>query len=165
MKQRAVQSTLRSPRLSLCSRVRAVRTACVGRPAITRRVICTDGDPARAYPYSVGFADEIGSGRGFGYNINHPLPLRADDDLFVSALSTACEQIAAFGPAVLIVSLGLDTYITDPISDLAVTTPGMRRSGEVVRQLGLPTIVLQEGGYDVSALGANVAAWLTGLGA
>ena len=123
------------------------------------------GDPARAYPYSVGFADETGSGRGLGYNKNYPMPLRADDDLFVSALSTACEQIAAFGPAVLIVSLGLDTYITDPISDLAVTTPGMHRCGEVVRQLGLPTVVLQEGGYDVAALGANVHAWLSGLGA
>jgi acetoin utilization deacetylase AcuC-like enzyme len=35
----------------------------------------------------------------------------------------------------------------------------------VVRQLGMPTVVLQEGGYDVNALGDNVAAWLTGLGA
>ncbi len=123
------------------------------------------GDPARAYPYSVGFADESGSGRGLGHNINYPMPLRADDDLYVSALATACERVASFGPSLLIVSLGLDTYITDPISDLAVTTDGMRRSGEIVRQLGLPTVVLQEGGYDVDALGANVQAWLTGLGA
>ena len=123
------------------------------------------GDPARAYPYSVGYADETGSGRGLGCNINYPMPLRADDDLYASALATACEEVARFGPSVLIVSLGLDTYITDPISDLAVTTDGMRRSGEIVRQLGLPTVVLQEGGYDVNALGANVQAWLTGLGA
>ena len=41
----------------------------------------------------------------------------------------------------------------------------MRRSGDVVRQLGLPTVVVQEGGYDVGALGANVQAWLVGLGA
>lgn len=123
------------------------------------------GDPARAYPYSVGFADETGSGRGLGHNINYPMPLRADDDLYVSALATACERITSFEPSVLIVSLGLDTYITDPISDLAVTTVGMHRCGEIVRQLGLPTIVLQEGGYDVNALGANVRAWLTGLGA
>ena len=123
------------------------------------------GDPARAYPYSIGFADETGTGRGLGHNINYPLPLRADDDLYVSALADACERIAGFGPSLLIVSLGLDTYITDPISDLAVTTDGMRRSGDVVRQLGMPTVVLQEGGYDVSALGANVQAWLSGLGA
>ena len=123
------------------------------------------GDPARAYPYSVGFADETGTGRGLGHNINYPMPLRADDDQYIAALESACERIAAFGPSLLIVSLGLDTYITDPISDLAVTTDGMRRSGDVVRQLGLPTSVLQEGGYDVNALGDNVQAWLTGLGA
>jgi acetoin utilization deacetylase AcuC-like enzyme len=123
------------------------------------------GDPARAYPYSVGFADETGTGRGLGYNHNVPMPLRADDQQYVAALASACERIAAFGPSLLIVSLGLDTYITDPISDLAVTTEGMRMSGEVVRQLGLPTVVLQEGGYDVNALGDNVQAWLTGLGA
>ena len=123
------------------------------------------GDPARAYPYSVGFADETGTGRGLGCNINYPMPLRAPDDLYVDTLADACARISAFGPSVLIVSLGLDTYITDPISDLAVTTDGMRRCGEVVRRLGLPTVVLQEGGYDVDALGANVQAWLVGLGA
>ena len=123
------------------------------------------GDPARAYPYSVGFADETGSGRGLGYNHNFPLPVRADDDLWIATLEAACERIAAFGPSMLIVSLGLDTYITDPICDLAVTTDGMRRSGDVVRQLGLPTVVVQEGGYDVGALGAHVQAWLVGLGA
>ena len=123
------------------------------------------GDPARAYPYSVGFADETGTGRGLGCNLNVPMPVRADDDRYVSALEGACDAIARFSPAVLVVSLGLDTYITDPICDLAVTTDGMRRCGEVVRRLGLPTVVLQEGGYDVDALGANVHAWLSGLGA
>lgn len=65
----------------------------------------------------------------------------------------------------LVVSLGLDTFVTDPICDLAITTDGFRRQGEVVAQLGLPTVVLQEGGYDVAALGDNVRAWLVGLGA
>ena len=116
-------------------------------------------------PYSVGFADETGTGRGLGSNINYPMPLRADDDAYTAALSDACEKIASFGASTLIVSLGLDTYITDPISDLAVTTDGMRRCGEIVRQLAMPTIVLQEGGYDVNALGANVQSWLVGLGA
>jgi acetoin utilization deacetylase AcuC-like enzyme len=35
----------------------------------------------------------------------------------------------------------------------------------LLAQLNLPTIVLQEGGYDVQALGRNVHAWLTGFGA
>ena len=54
--------------------------------------------------------------------------------------------------------------LIDP-ADLAVTTEGMGRCGALIRQLGLPTVVLQEGGYDVNALGANVQAWLVGLGA
>ena len=123
------------------------------------------GDPARAYPYSVGFADETGAGRGLGHTINVPMPLRADDDLYVSALASTMERIRSFAPSVLIVSLGLDTFITDPISDLAVTTEGMGRCGALVAELGLPTVVLQEGGYDVNALGANAQSWLAGLGA
>ena len=32
------------------------------------------GDPARAYPYLTGYADEIGAGRGSGATCNVPLP-------------------------------------------------------------------------------------------
>ncbi|MFM8268339.1 MAG: histone deacetylase family protein [Ilumatobacteraceae bacterium] len=123
------------------------------------------GDPARAYPFNVGFADETGSGRGLGSTVNVPLAARTDDDAYVSALAAVCDSISRFGPSTIVVSLGLDTFITDPIADLAVTTDGMRRCGAVVAELGLPTVVLQEGGYDVAALGANVQAWLVGLGA
>ena len=123
------------------------------------------GDPSRAYPYFTGYSDETGSGRGVGSNLNVPLAKKTGDDEYVAALSTAAERIAAFGADILVVSLGLDTFVTDPICDLAITTDGFRRQGEVVSQLGLPTVVLQEGGYDVAALGDNVRAWLVGLGA
>jgi acetoin utilization deacetylase AcuC-like enzyme len=39
----------------------------------------------------------------------------------------------------------------------------MGRCGALVAELGLPTVVLQEGGYDVAALGDNVQSWLVGL--
>jgi acetoin utilization deacetylase AcuC-like enzyme len=121
------------------------------------------GDPARAYPYSIGYADETGTGRGRGANVNLPMPLRADDDQYLVALERACDAVRAFGPSLLVVSLGLDTFHTDPISDLAVTTEGFERCGALVRRLDLPTVVLQEGGYDVDALGENVRRWLVGL--
>jgi acetoin utilization deacetylase AcuC-like enzyme len=121
------------------------------------------GDPERAYPYSIGFADETGTGRGLGSNLNLPLPERTDDDRFMAALERACEAISAFGPSTLVVSLGLDTFITDPICDLAVTTDGFERCGSLVAELALPTVVLQEGGYDVDHLGENVRRWLVGL--
>ena len=121
------------------------------------------GDPARAYPYTIGFADETGTAAGAGTNLNLPLALRTDDDAYLAALDRALGAIHDFRPEVLVVSLGLDTFVTDPICDLAVTTEGFRRCGEAVATLGLPTVVLQEGGYDVAALGDNVHAWLSGL--
>jgi acetoin utilization deacetylase AcuC-like enzyme len=123
------------------------------------------GDPQRAYPYFTGYSDEQGSGKGRGSNFNVPLAARTEDDFFISALDKACSAITKFGPSMVIVSLGLDTFFTDPISDLSVTQDGFKRSGDLVRQMGLPTVVLQEGGYDVDALGNNVQAWLHGLAA
>ena len=122
------------------------------------------GDPSRAYPYTIGYADETGTGRGLGSTLNVPLAARTDDDKYVDALADAVAKIQAFGAQMVVVSLGLDTFITDPICDLSVTTDGFRRSGEVVAALGLPTVVLQEGGYDVDKLGINVQSWLVGLG-
>ncbi len=63
----------------------------------------------------------------------------------------------------VIVSLGVDTFHNDPISDLAITADGFRRQGELVSQLALPTVVLQEGGYDVDAIGDNVRQFLLGV--
>jgi acetoin utilization deacetylase AcuC-like enzyme len=121
------------------------------------------GDPDRAYPYYTGYADETGAGAGEGANLNLPLPAGCDDDEYLRAIDHATEAISAFGSAVLVVSLGLDTYKDDPICDLALTTLAYSRVGERVRLLGHPTVVLQEGGYHVPSLGENVRAWLRGL--
>ncbi len=121
------------------------------------------GDPERAYPYITGHLDETGTGAGFGTTSNYPMAMRADDDEYIAALSSACDEIAAFGPSMLVVSLGLDTYFDDPISDLAITPDGFERSGALVRELGLPTVVLQEGGYATDELGENVRRWLSGV--
>ena len=121
------------------------------------------GDPVHAYPWYTGHADEIGIGAGRGHNLNLPLPAETPDDVYERRLADACEVIASFGPSFLVVSLGVDTYWNDPISDFALTTDGYRRCGAIVRELGLPTVVLQEGGYDIEAIGRNVHAWLSGL--
>jgi acetoin utilization deacetylase AcuC-like enzyme len=122
------------------------------------------GDPARAYPYITGFAGEVGAGRGRGANLNIPLPVGTDDDAYLTSLGRAAEAISAFGPSTIVVSLGVDTYYNDPISDLGVTADGYERQGTLVAEIGIPTVVLQEGGYDVDAIGNNVRRWLVGLG-
>ena len=121
------------------------------------------GDPDRAYPHFVGFADEVGTGGGRGTNLNLPLPVKADDEAFLAALDRALDPIAAFGPELIIVSLGVDTYELDPIGDLKITTQGFHEQGRRCSALGLPTVVLQEGGYHIDHLGRNVHAFLTGI--
>lgn len=121
-------------------------------------------DPARAYPYFSGYASERGDGDGAGLTRNWPLPARAALDAYGEALAEALRLIAAFAPdAPLVVSAGFDTFERDPIGDLALRTADYREIGRMIAGLGMPVIVLQEGGYAVDALGANALALLTGL--
>jgi acetoin utilization deacetylase AcuC-like enzyme len=59
------------------------------------------------------------------------------------------------------VSLGVDAGDTDPESPLRVTNQGFLAAGERLESLGLPTVLIQEGGYDLEALGPDVMAVLT----
>jgi acetoin utilization deacetylase AcuC-like enzyme len=70
---------------------------------------------------------------------------------------------AARSVEAVVVSLGVDAAVDDPESPLAVTREGYRRSGELIRELGVPVVAVQEGGYHLSTLGALTVATLTGL--
>ena len=121
-------------------------------------------DPARAYPHFSGYAAETGAGAGAGLTRNWPLPARTGLDGYATALAEALRMVVAFAPdAPLVISAGFDTFEHDPIGDLALRTPDYAEIGHMVRGLGHPMIVLQEGGYAVEALGANALALLTGL--
>ena len=120
-------------------------------------------DPVRAYPYVTGFSDERGAGKGLGANSNFPLERGTGDAEFLQVLSKAADEIQRFQPELLVVSLGVDTFDGDPICDLRLTRRGFYDCGALVAGLGLPTVVLQEGGYALAELGNNVRAWLRGL--
>lgn len=121
-------------------------------------------DPDREYPYFSGFADERGAGAGEGYNLNLPLPAGVDDDGYLAALNQALEAIQAYAPHFLVLSAGFDTFDGDPLGDFKLTTPGYAAIGAQIARLGLPTLVVQEGGYAVEELGTNVVSLLRGLG-
>ncbi|ESZ70221.1 acetylpolyamine aminohydrolase [Mesorhizobium sp. L103C119B0] len=121
-------------------------------------------DPVRFYPFFWGHADERGEGPGLGYNFNLPLPRKSADAAFLEALEVAFQRIHAFSPDALVVALGLDAFEGDPFGGLSVTTPGFSRIGEAIAKLGLPTVIVQEGGYLCDALGDNLTAFLTGFG-
>jgi acetoin utilization deacetylase AcuC-like enzyme len=120
-------------------------------------------DPAREYPFFLGYADERGAGVGEGYNLNIPLEAGVADARYLAALETALDAIAAFGPRFLILSAGFDTFGGDPLGDFELSGAAYPALGRRVAALGLPTLVVQEGGYAVAALGENVVGLLRGL--
>jgi acetoin utilization deacetylase AcuC-like enzyme len=121
-------------------------------------------DPRTDYPFFWGHADEIGEGTGEGATLNLPLPRGTDLAAYLPALDTALDRIAAFAPELLIVSYGADTFAGDPISQFRLETADYASVARRIAALGLPSLIVMEGGYAVDALGANVAAFLEGFG-
>ena len=117
-------------------------------------------DPIRYYPFFWGYAAETGEGPGEGANLNLPLERGTGDAGFLAALDTALARVAAFAPTHLVLALGLDAYEGDPFAGLAVTTPGFGQIGRAIAALGLPTVIVQEGGYLCPELGQNLEAVL-----
>ena len=115
------------------------------------------GTPETEYPYFLGYADERGEGEGEGCNLNLPLPRGTGWDDYARALDLALEAIARFGAGALVVSLGVDTYAGDPISAFGLGAEHFPLLGERLAALGLPTVLVQEGGYAVEEIGDNVA--------
>ena len=121
------------------------------------------GHPNYSYPYFSGFADENGEGPGLGFNRNFPLPEGIDDKRYLEVLGLALREIEAFKPATLVVSLGYDIMRGDPTGAFILTPPGLTRIGEAIGRLGLPVLVVQEGGYLIRNLSRGAAGFFAGL--
>ncbi|MGH8352915.1 MAG: histone deacetylase family protein [Pseudomonas sp.] len=121
------------------------------------------GDPLAEFPFFLGHADECGEGAGAGYNCNYPLPAGSTWEVWSAALEQACRRIADYGAEVLVVSLGVDTFKDDPISQFKLDSPDYLRMGQRIAALGLPTLFVMEGGYAVQAIGVNAVNVLEGF--
>jgi len=121
------------------------------------------GDPLEAFPYFSGYADEVGSGEGVGYNQNLPLPRGTDFGGWRAALGAALARIDRFAPSALVVSLGVDTFEHDPISFFKLRTDDFRQYGRLIGALRIPTLFVLEGGYAVAEIGVNAVNVLQGF--
>jgi acetoin utilization deacetylase AcuC-like enzyme len=127
-------------------------------------LVCSlHGDPRQEYPFFTGYAEERGDGDGVDANRNHPLPMGTTAPTWFAALDEALGHVRAFGPEAVVVSLGVDTYVDDPISRFQLESPDYPVLGDRLAGLGVPTLFVMEGGYAVDAIGTNVAGVLTGF--
>ncbi len=121
------------------------------------------GDPKDAFPHFSGYADETGNGDGTGFNVNYPLPPGTDYGAWKLALRDGLQQIRDFAPQRLVVSLGVDTFENDPISFFKLKSDDYTDYGQLIAELGLPTLFVMEGGYAVEEIGVNTANVLKGF--
>ncbi len=121
------------------------------------------GHPNFAYPHFSGFEDEVGVGAGVGFNVNYPLPEDTTPERYATTLERALKRIREFAPRYLVICLGLDTAKGDPTGSWTLSTSDFERNGEAIGALGLPTLVVQEGGYRTRTLGINARHFFEGL--
>lgn len=125
--------------------------------------ISLHADPTLEYPFFLGYADEHGDGVGRGFNYNYPLPFGTGWDTYQVALIDALQKLHGFMPDVLVVALGLDTFAGDPTTYFEIESDEFVQMGRTIGALGIPTLVVLEGGYSVEWIGRNTLNFLTGM--
>jgi acetoin utilization deacetylase AcuC-like enzyme len=122
------------------------------------------------YPFWPGSGplEDVGSGDGEGYSFNLPVPGGTGDGVFLSLVEHVCAPaVRAFRPGLILISAGYDAHRADPLGGLALSTEAYGALARQVRMLGeevgAPVGVLLEGGYDLEALAASVAATMQAL--
>jgi len=121
------------------------------------------GDPADAFPHFLGYSDEKGEGAGAGYNFNYPMKPGTEFVQWRTALLDALKQVKEFKPDALIISLGVDTFEHDPISFFKLKSDDFTSYGADIAKLGIPTLFVMEGGYDIGEIGLNTVNVLQGF--
>ena len=94
--------------------------------------------------------------------INYPLAASTSPDEFLSALSEGLKEVEKFGPDLLAISAGFDSYKHDPITNLTLELETYNKTGRMLAALGKPAFAILEGGYSTD-LPECVYQFLSGL--
>jgi acetoin utilization deacetylase AcuC-like enzyme len=108
------------------------------------------------FPHFLGFAHGLGAK-------NLPLAPGSGDEEWLEAIRSLVRWARESRAQGLVVSLGVDAAAGDPESPLEVTQEGYREAGALLGGLRLPTVIVQEGGYDLETIGPLVLETLLGF--
>lgn len=114
------------------------------------------------YP-GTGAAEDVGKGEGRGFNVNIPFSAGCGDASYHAAYEDLIEPIVrAYKPDAILVSLGVDGHYRDPLTSLALSSPGyvdlLAQTWKLATEVcGRRLVVSLEGGYHMLALSEVVA--------
>ncbi len=118
-------------------------------------------DPATYPTYYLGYADERGEGAGEGATLNLTLEPGTPQDAILERFAEGVRAIKEFGAEALVISLGFDMAQDDPLSEVHMTGTGFETMAREIVRMGLPTALIQEGGYLGPSLSDNAEIFLT----
>ena len=120
------------------------------------------------YP-GTGRRAETGEGAGAGTTVNAPVPPATTGEEWLAAFDElVAPAVRAHAPELIIVSAGYDGHRDDPLAKLRLDTATYAQAARRLAALaagtaGGRTVWVLEGGYDLDALSASVAATLRTL--
>jgi acetoin utilization deacetylase AcuC-like enzyme len=119
------------------------------------------------YP-GTGPLDDAGSGEGEGYSINLPVPGGTGGETFLALVEHVVAPAARqYRPGLVLLSAGFDAHRDDPVGGCRLETSAYaglaRQARALADELDAPVGAVLEGGYDLAALAASVAAAMEGL--
>ena len=102
---------------------------------------------------------DVGSGAGEGFSINLPVPGASGEEEFCGLVEHVVLPAAReFAPDLVLVSAGFDAHRDDPLGECTMETGSYAQLALLALTLGKPVGYVLEGGYELGALAASVAA-------
>jgi acetoin utilization deacetylase AcuC-like enzyme len=123
------------------------------------------------YPFypGTGSSDEKGTGKGYGFTLNFPMPAGSDDEDYLKVFGEEIvPALEKFQPEFIIISAGFDAHRDDPLAGMNLTEEAFHEmtklTNEVARKFSNSKILsVLEGGYNLKALALSVESHLKGL--
>jgi acetoin utilization deacetylase AcuC-like enzyme len=123
------------------------------------------------YPFypGTGSSDEKGTGKGYGFTLNFPMPAGSDDEDYLKVFGEEIvPALEKFQPEFIIISAGFDAHRDDPLAGMNLTEEAFHKmtklTNEVARKFSNSKILsVLEGGYNLKALALSVESHLKGL--
>ena len=128
------------------------------------RVLFASIHQSPLYP-GTGPLSDVGAGAGEGFSLNLPVPPGSGEPEWLALVEHVVVPAArAFEPELVLVSAGFDAHRDDPLADCRLTEGSFAAMALWMRflgsEVGAPVGAVLEGGYDLRALAASVAAAL-----
>ncbi len=100
-----------------------------------------------------GFVRELGEGEGEGYSVNLPFAPYTTNEVWLGAWrESVLPLLKAFEPEAILLQMGADAHLRDPLAHLCLTAQGWLAAIQDVMALGVPIVAVGGGGYNMTTV-------------